>query len=232
MCSNTVEEVQIPPIKKNEMLVRVHAASVNPIDWKIREGHVKSFVHIAFPFTPGCDFSGTIEYVGTGVTQYKVGDEVCGYVELTRGGTYAQYVVAKETEITLKPKSLDFISAAAFPAVTITAWQSLFDIAKLEGRKQRILIHAAAGAVGSMAVQLAKWKNAYVFGTASAQQQNFLRNIGIDQPIDYQTTKFEDIAKQVDVILDTIGGETRARSWQALKKGKRNTGNHGWSCTY
>lgn len=212
------KDVQIPSIKENEILVRVHAASVNPIDWKIREGLAKSFIPIVFPFTPGCDFSGTIEKIGSAVSRYEIGDEVYGFVDQIRGGTYAEFVAAKETEVALKPTSLDYTQACTIPLVSLAAWQSLFDHAKLEA-KQKILIHAAAGAVGSMAVQLAKWKNAFVFGTAGTLEQNFLKELGVDEPIDYQKNKFEDVARQVDVVLDTIGGDTRARSWQVLKKG-------------
>ena len=212
------KDVQVPSIKESEVLVRIHAASVNPIDWKIREGLAKSFIPVSFPFIPGCDFSGTIERVGSAITQYKIGDEVYGFVDQVRSGALAQYVAAKESEIALKPKLLDHVAASAIPVVTLAAWQSLFDLAKLES-KQKILIHAAAGAVGSMAVQLAKWKNAYVFGTASTEEQDFLRELCVDEPIDYKINKFEDIAKEVDIVFDTVGGETRARSWKTLKKG-------------
>src|SRR5437764_1533476 len=133
-------------------------------------------------------------------------------------GTYAEYVVAKETEAALKPKSVDHVHAAAIPVVALTAWQALFDQAGLsEG--QKILIHGAAGGVGSFAVQLAKWKGAHVIGTASGVNQGFLRELGVDEPIDYEKTRFEDVVHDVDVVLDTLAGDIQKRSWKVLKKG-------------
>src|SRR5207248_6219966 len=128
------------------------------------------------------------------------------------------YVVAKETEAALKPKSIDHVHAAAIPVVALTAWQALFDKAGLS-KSQRILIHGAAGGVGSFAVQLAKWKGAHVIGTASGRNQAFLRELGVDEPIDYERTRFEDVVHDVDVVLDTLGGDTQNRSWKVLKKG-------------
>ena len=133
-------------------------------------------------------------------------------------GTYAEYVVAKETEAALKPKSVDHVHAAAIPVVALTAWQALFDKAGLS-KSQRILIHGAAGGVGSFAVQLAKWKGAHVIGTASGRNQAFLRELGVDEPIDYERTRFEDVAHDVDVVLDTLAGDIQKRSWKVLKKG-------------
>ena len=133
-------------------------------------------------------------------------------------GTYAEYVVAKETEAALKPKSIDHVHAAAIPVVALTAWQALFDKAGLS-KSQRILIHGAAGGVGSFAVQLAKWKGAHVIGTASGRNQAFLRELGVDEPIDYERTRFEDVVHDVDVVLDTLAGDIQNRSWKVLKKG-------------
>src|SRR5437868_12441632 len=133
-------------------------------------------------------------------------------------GTYAEYVVAKETEAALKPKSVDNVHAAAIPVVALTAWQALFEKAGLS-KGQRILIHGAAGGVGSIAVQLTKWKGAHVIGTASGRNQAFLRELGVDEPIDYEKTRFEDVVHDVDVVLDPIGGDTQKRSWKTLKKG-------------
>ena len=133
-------------------------------------------------------------------------------------GTYAEYVVAKETEAALKPKSIDHVHAAAIPVVGLTAWQALFDKGGLT-KGQKVLIHGAAGGVGSFAVQLAKWKGADVIGTASGRNQQFLRELGVDEPIDYEKTRFEDVVHDVDVVLDTLGGDTQTRSWKVLKKG-------------
>ena len=158
--------------------------------------------------------------MGSGVTKFKKGDEVYARPDAARNGkgTYAEYVVAKETEAALKPKSIDHVHAAAIPVVALTAWQALFDKAGLS-KSQRILIHGAAGGVGSFAVQLAKWKGAHVIGTASGRNQAFLRELGVDEPIDYERTRFEDVVHDVDVVLDTLAGDIQNRSWKVLKKG-------------
>ena len=158
--------------------------------------------------------------MGSGVTKFKKGDEVYARPDAARNGkgTYAEYVVAKETEAALKPKSVDHVHAAAIPVVALTAWQALFDKAGLS-KSQRILIHGAAGGVGSFAVQLAKWKGAHVIGTASGRNQAFLRELGVDEPIDYERTRFEDVVHDVDVVLDTLAGDIQNRSWKVLKKG-------------
>jgi NADPH:quinone reductase-like Zn-dependent oxidoreductase len=201
-------------------LIRVHAASVNAIDWKARAGYVKDYIPLPLPFIPGWDVSGIVEAVGSGVAKFKKGDEVHARPDGTRNGkgTHAEYVVVKETEAALKPKSIDHVHAAAIPVVALTAWQALFDQAGLS-KGQKILIHGAAGGVGSVAVQLAKWKGAHVIGTASGHNQAFLRELGVDEPIDYEKTRFEDVVHDVDVVLDTLGGDTLKRSWKVLRKG-------------
>lgn len=164
-------------------------------------------------------FPGVVEAVGTGVTQFRKGDEVYAVTDSGRvgKGTYAEYVVIKEAEAALKPKSTDHIHAASIPVVALTAWQALFDQAGLS-KGEKVLIHGAAGGVGSIAVQLAKWKGAHVIGTASGRNQALLRELGVDQPIDYEKTRFEDVVHDVDVVLDTLGGDTQNRSWKVLKK--------------
>jgi NADPH:quinone reductase-like Zn-dependent oxidoreductase len=201
-----------------EVLVRVHAAGINPVDWKIREGHLKGMLHHTFPLVLGWDVSGVVAALGPGLTRLKVGDEVFSRPDIDRDGTYAEYIVIKESEVALKPKSLDHIHAAALPLDGLTGWQSLFDAGGLAAG-QRVLIHAAAGGVGHIAVQLAKWKGAHVIGTASARNHDFLRKLGVDQVIDYQTERFEEVVSPVDVVLDTMGGETCERSWKVLKRG-------------
>jgi NADPH:quinone reductase-like Zn-dependent oxidoreductase len=212
------EDAPRPTPGAGELLIRVHAAAVNPVDSKIRAGYFQDTFQYAFPFIPGWDLSGVVEATGPGVTKFKNGDEVYARPDLSRNGAYAEYAVIKETETALKPNSIDHVQAAAIPIVASTAWQALFDRASL-GKGQRILIHGAAGGVGSFAVQLAKWKGAYVIGTASARNQAFLRELGVDEPIDYEETRFDDVVRDVDVVFDTIGGETQARSWKVLKKG-------------
>jgi NADPH:quinone reductase-like Zn-dependent oxidoreductase len=201
-----------------EVLVRVHAAGINPVDWKIREGHLKEMLHHTLPLVLGWDVSGVVESLGSAVTRFKVGDEVFSRPDISRDGAYAEFIVIKESEVALKPHSIDHIHAAALPLAGLTAWQSLFDAGGLAAG-QRVLIHAAAGGVGSLAVQLAKWKGAWVIGTASERNHDFLRQLGVDQPVDYETVRFEEAVQPVDVVFDTMGGEVQARSWKVLKRG-------------
>ncbi|MBW4630961.1 MAG: NADP-dependent oxidoreductase [Iphinoe sp. HA4291-MV1] len=201
----------------DEVLIRIYAASVNPVDWKIRDGYGKDNFKHHLPLILGWDVAGTIEATGSQVEQFQLGDAVYGYTSLNRDGAYAEFMVAKTTEIALKPTSVDFVQAAAIPVGALTAWQALFDTAGLTAN-QRVLIHAASGGVGSMAVQLAKAKGAYVIGTASARNADFLRDLGVDEIIDYQKTKFETVVQDLDVVFDTIGGDTQERSFGVLRK--------------
>jgi NADPH:quinone reductase-like Zn-dependent oxidoreductase len=212
------EDAPRPQPQAGEVLVRVHAAGVNPIDWKVREGHMKDFWPHKFPLILGWDLSGVVEELGKGVSRFKIGDEVYSIPDPTRNGAYADYIVVRESELALKPNSLHHIRAAAVPLAALTAWQSLFDTAQLQPG-QRVLIHAGSGGVGHFAVQLAKWKGAYVFATASTKNQDLLRELGVDKAIDYTQQRFEDVARDIDIVLDTIGGETQERSWSVLKKG-------------
>ncbi len=212
------EDAPRPHPGDGEVLVRVHAAGINPVDWKIREGHLKEMLHHTFPLVLGWDVSGVVEDVGAHITHLKVGDEVFSRPDIARDGAYAEFIVIKESEVALKPKSIDHIHAAALPLAGLTAWQTLFDAAALLPG-QRVLIHAAAGGVGHIAVQLAKWKGAQVIGTAAAHNHEFLRKLGVDQAIDYDTQRFEEVVEPVDVVLDTMGGEIQARSWKVLKRG-------------
>lgn len=170
------------------------------------------------PVILGWDVSGIVEEVGSRVKDFQVGDAVYSRPDLTRNGGYAEYIAIRAAEVAAKPKSIDHIAAASVPLAGLTAWQALFDQANLSAG-QTVLIHAAAGGVGTFAVQFAKWKGAHVIGTASSRNQDFLHELGIDQVIDYQQTRFEDVVKDVDVVFDTIGGEVQERSWQVLKKG-------------
>jgi NADPH:quinone reductase-like Zn-dependent oxidoreductase len=215
----SLDDIQRPTAGPNELLIKVHAASVNPADWKIRQGYLRQFFPLSLPAIIGGDFSGTVEATGSGVTRFNRGDEVYASIpDLTNGGAYAEYTLANESQVALKPKSVDHVHAAAIPVVGQTAWQALFETAKL-GACQKILIHAAAGGVGSFAVQFAKAKGAYVIGTASGKNKAFLRELGVDEAIDYEKTRFEDVVHDVDVVLDTIGGEVQERSWKVLNKG-------------
>jgi NADPH:quinone reductase-like Zn-dependent oxidoreductase len=213
-----LEEIPRPHAGAGEVLIRVHAAGVNPLDWKVRAGHVKEWLKHRLPLIPGWDISGVVEAVAPDVTAFKIGDAVYGMLDFLRNGAYAEYVAARTLNLGFKPNSIDHIQAGAVPLASLTAWQSLFEVAGLKSG-QTVLIHAAAGGVGHFAVQFAKWKEARVIGTASAGNESFLRELGADEVIDYRTTKFEEAVHDVDVVLDTIGGDTQQRSWQVLKKG-------------
>ena len=212
------EDAPRPQPTEGEILIRVHAAGINPVDWKIREGHLKEMLHHKFPLILGWDVSGVVESIGSGVTRFKPGDEVFSRTDVSRDGAYAEFIVVKESIVAARPKSLDHVHSAALPLVGLTAWQSLFTAGGLSAG-QRVLIHAAAGGVGSTAVQLAKWKGAHVIGTASAKNRDFVRQLGADEVIDYEATRFEDVVAPVDVIFDTQGGDTQERSWKTLKPG-------------
>ena len=212
------EDAPKPEAAEGEVLVRVHAAGVNPLDWKVRNGHVKEWIKHQLPLIPGWDVSGIIETVGPGVSKFKAGDAVYGLIDITRDGAYAEYAAADASHLAYKPESQDHVRAAALPIAALTAWEAIFEAANL-GPGQTILIHAAAGGVGHMAVQLAKWKGARVIGTASANNAPFLRELGADEIIDYKTTRFEDAVHNADVVLDLLSGEIQERSWKTLKKG-------------
>jgi NADPH:quinone reductase-like Zn-dependent oxidoreductase len=212
------EDAPRPQPAVGELLIQVHAAAVNPIDWKIRQGRLKGRTTYSLPLILGWDVSGTVEATGPGVTRFQKGDEVFTRPDIARNGAYAEYIVVRESEVALKPKSLDHLHAAAIPLAALTAWQALFDVGGLS-TGQKALIHAAAGGVGSLAIQLAKWKGAHVIGTASGRNQSFITELGVDEAIDYETTRFEDAVHHVDVVFDTIGGDIQQRSWRVLKKG-------------
>jgi NADPH:quinone reductase-like Zn-dependent oxidoreductase len=212
-----VEDAPRPEAKDDQVLIRVIAAGVNPVDAYIRAGKSK-FSGTTVPFIPGYDIAGIVEKAGTKISKLKVGDPVYAYVGLDEGGGYAEYAVATEAEAAPKPTSLTFESAAAVPLAGLTAWQGLIDAAKLSAG-QTVLIHGGSGGVGSFAIQIAKARGAKVITTASTPHQDFLKQLGADMAIDYTKQKFEDIAKDVDVVLDTVGKDTLARSYGVLKKG-------------
>jgi len=212
-----LEEVERPVIAADELLVRVHAAGINPVDWKTREGYLADFLGFKPPFTFGYDLSGVVEQAGAAVEEFQPGDPVFALLPLSRPGAYAEFAVVKAAEAVSKPDSLDHAGSAAVPLAALTAWQSLFDVAGLQSG-QRVLIHAAAGGVGHFAVQFGSWVGAHVIATASTANLDFLRSIGAHQVIDYTAVRFEEEAGEVDVVLDLLSGETRERSWPLLRK--------------
>jgi NADPH:quinone reductase-like Zn-dependent oxidoreductase len=212
------EDVPRPEPKENEILVRVFAAGVNPVDGMIRSGMFAKYEKNAFPLIPGADIAGVVEKTGNQVTKFKKGDPIYAYVSLKNNGGYAEYALATEKEAAVKPQSLSYVEAAAVPIVALTAWQALIDSAKLSAG-QSVLIHGGSGGVGSFAIQIAKLRRAKVFATASTPNQDLLKQLGADVAIDYTTQKFEDVAKDIDVVLDSVGKDTLARSYGIVKKG-------------
>jgi NADPH:quinone reductase-like Zn-dependent oxidoreductase len=212
------EEAPRPKPGPGEVLVRIRAAGVNPIDWKIREGHLREALFYRMPFVPGLDVSGVVEATGPNVTGLTNGDEVYGYSSIVRNGTYAEYAVVPEAELALKPRSVDHVDAASIPMAALTAWQGLFDVGGLR-TNQKVLIHGGAGGVGSFAIQLARWKGAFITATASGRNQEFLRNLGADLTIDYEGSRFDRLVCDADLVFDTVGGDTLTRSWKVLKAG-------------
>jgi NADPH:quinone reductase-like Zn-dependent oxidoreductase len=211
------EEVSRPEPKEDQILVRVIAAGVNPVDAMIRSGMFAKYEKDVFPIIPGADIAGVVEKVESKITKFKVGDPVFAYVSLKGGGGYAEYALATEHDAATKPKSLRYVEAAAVPIVALTAWQALIDTANLS-KGQTVLIHGGSGGVGSFAIQIAKARGAKVIATASTANQDLLKQLGADVAIDYTKQKFEDVAKDVDVVLDSVGKDTLARSYGVVKK--------------
>src|SRR5213080_747316 len=212
------EDVPRPEPKADQILIRVIAAGVNPVDGMIRSGMFAKDGNGAFPMVLGGDIAGVVERVGNKITKFKAGDPVFAYVSLDSGGGYAQYAVVPEGDAAPKPKSLTYVEAAAVPIVALTAWQALVDTAKLAAG-QTVLIHGGSGGVGSFAIQIGKARGAKVIATASTANQDLLKELGADVAIDYTKQKFEDVAKDVDVVLDSVGEDTLARSYGVVKRG-------------
>jgi NADPH:quinone reductase-like Zn-dependent oxidoreductase len=212
------EDAPKPIPQRGEALVRVMAAGVTPTELSWSSAYATRDKVDRLPAIPGHEFSGIVEALGPEATGVKVGQEVYALADFWRDGSDAEYIVIAASDLAPKPRTLDFTQAAAVPVSALTAWQSLFDYGKLASG-QKVLIHGAAGGVGTFAVQLAKWRNAHVIGTASAANLPFLRSIGADKTIDYTTLHFEDVVREVDVALDTVGGDTLQRSWRVVRRG-------------
>ena len=208
----TLEEVDRPTPNDGEVLIRVRAAGVNAIDWKFRAGYLKEWVPLELPHTLGLDVAGTVEEVGPGVSEFAVGDDVFGRA----AGGYADYAIAPVTTIVPKPAGLSFQEGATLSVGGVTAWVGLFDAARL-GSGQRLLVQGGAGGVGSLAVQLGHWKGAHVIATTATGNVDYVRSLGADDVIDYTTANTEDVVRDVDVVLDTVGGAVMDRSWSVLK---------------
>jgi NADPH:quinone reductase-like Zn-dependent oxidoreductase len=213
-----LQELPRPEPKADEVLVRVIAAGVNPVDAYVRQGRLSERGLDKRPMIIGYDIAGVVEKIGARITKFKSGDAIYAYLPIVRGGGYAEFAIAKEGEMELKPKNIDFEKAAAVPLAATTAWQALIDEAKID-KGQTVLIHGASCGVGSFAVQIAKARGAKVIATASTANQDLLKQLGVDQPIDYTTTKFQDVVKDVDVVLNCVRADTLPTSYGVVKKG-------------
>ena len=215
--NNTISK---PQAEEGKIVVEIHAAGVNPIDWKIRQGYLAQMMPLHFPATMGGDFSGVVTEVGGGVSGLRVGDEVYGQAGVLLGGsgTFAEYALVSAQNVAKKPKNVSHKEAAGLPLAGVSAFQALFENINLK-KGQKILIHGGAGGIGSFAIQLAKYSGAYVYTTVSIEDVAYVKELGVDEVIDYKSQKFDDIVKDCDAVFDTVGGETYTRSFNVLKKG-------------
>src|SRR5438046_6743993 len=213
-----VADIDIPTLGATDLLVRVHAASVNPVDIKTRDGKLKTLLKYRFPLVLGNDLSGVVSDVGSQVTRFKKGDAVYARVDRNRIGTFAEFAAVRDGAAALKPTNLTFEEAASLPLVALTAWQALVEIGRL-GANQRVLIHAGSGGVGSVAIQLAHHLRATVFTTVGARNVELVKRLGANVAIDYRSERFEVAAKDCDVVLDSAGGDTLVRCFECVKPG-------------
>lgn len=214
----SLKEIEDLEVKIGEVKVRVEAASVNPLDLKILAGYMQSIMPIAFPYTIGTDFAGTVEATGTNVSHVKVGDRVFGRLDPSKGGAIAEWAIVPSGDTYAVPDSMSLEQAAALPTAAGAAYHALHALGHIKSG-QRVLIHAGAGGVGSFAIQFAKIAGAYVIGTASDNHFSFLNALGVDELIDYQKHDFSETVSNVDLVIDTVGGDTLERSWKVVKKG-------------
>ena len=212
------EDAPRPEPGSGEVLILVHAAGINPIDCKVREGNLKDRWMHQLPLIPGWDVSGVVDGIGQGVDSFRPGDEVFAHLDMLRDGAYAEYVVTDVRALARKPHSLDHIHAASVPLASLTAWQTLFETGSLSAG-QRVLIHGTGGSVGGFAVQLAKQKGARVAAVANPPEMDFVTSLGADKVVDYQAGPFEEAVEPVDLVLDVIGGAMQERSLKVLKRG-------------
>jgi alcohol dehydrogenase len=207
-----------PDFGPRDMLVQVKAASINPVDYKIRQGMLKHIIKYRMPLVLGQDLSGVVTKVGEKVSRFKPGDEIFSRLDKSRIGTWAEFAVVRESDVAFKPTHLTHVEAASLPLVALTSWQIIHDIVGLKPG-QNALIHAGSGGVGTIAIQLAKHAGATVYTTCSARNTDLVKRLGADVVIDYKTQRFEDIAKDIDFVFDTQGGEIQKRSFDVLKRG-------------
>ena len=212
------EDAPVPVVRPGDVLVRVRATGITPAELTWDETYQNADGTPRIPGIPGHEVSGVVEETAPDVTDFRAGDEIYGLADFPRDGAAAEFAAVRAANLALKPRSISHVQAAALPLSALTAWQALFEHAHL-AVGQAVLIHGGAGGVGTLAVQLARWRGAHVLATASARDTALVRSLGADDVIDYHATRFEDILRDIDVVLDTIGGETRERSWRVLRKG-------------
>jgi len=213
------EDAPIPTVTGEDVLVKIHATSINPVDWKVREGYLKDFIPHKLPLILGWDLAGEIVAMGEQVKDWNVGDAVYSRPDIARDGTYAEYIAVRASELAHKPTSINWQQAAAVPLTALTAWQSLYEAANVKAG-ERVLVHAGSGGVGTFAIQLAKLRGAYVYTTASTRNVDLLKSLGADEVIDYTKSDFS-TQRDLDVVFDTLGGDVLDKSWQTLKRGGR-----------
>ncbi|SFK59613.1 NADPH:quinone reductase [Halobacillus dabanensis] len=214
------KEMKYPVPKENQVIVEMHATSINPIDWKLREGYLKEMLDFDFPIILGWDAAGVVTEVGAAVTNFSEGDRVFARPETTRFGTYAEYTAIDEHLLAHLPENISFEEAAAVPLAGLTARQCLVDFADIKAG-DRVLIHAGSGGVGHYAIQIAKQKGAYVATTASGKNKEWVENLGVDRFINYKEEDFSEVISDFDIVLDTIGGDVQEKSFKVLREGGR-----------
>lgn len=211
-------DMPMPEMGEGQVLLEVHATSINPIDWKLREGYLKEMQPFEFPIILGWDAAGVIVETGKDVTDFQVGDRVFVRPELTREGTYAEFIAVEDHLLSKMPDAMTFEEGAAIPLVGLTAWECLVEVAGVK-KGDKVLVHAGAGGVGTNAIQIAKSFGAYVAATASSKNAEVLESLGADQAIDYKEEAFEEVIKDFDIVLDTLGEDIQEKSFGVLKKG-------------
>lgn len=214
----SLDDIPVPEVQPDELLVKVVAASVNPVDWKVREGYLAQMVPHALPLTLGWDVSGVVTAVGSAVSGWQPGDAVFSRPDLARNGTYAEFVAIRAVECARKPRTIPHAAAASLPLAGITAWEALVDQAGIQPG-QRVLVHAGSGGVGSLAIQIARDHGATVIATTSTRNRALVESLGAHQVIDYTQTRFTEAVEPVDVVFDTLGGQVQEDSWQVLRPG-------------
>ena len=210
-----LEDAPLPVLGADELLIRVIGSSVNPVDWKIREGHLQAMLPYPMPFIPGWDVSGVVHDTGTLVSHFRIGDAVYARPDISRNGCHAEFVAVRESEVALKPRTISHIEAGVLPLAGITAWEAVVTIGQVQPG-QRVLVHAAAGGVGSLAVQIAKLHGAHVIGTASSRHRALVESLGVNEFVDHEAQPLRDAVRDVDLVIDTMGGAVQAASWHAM----------------